>query len=113
MHHTVESMDCVLEGRELTGVELASISKHLVDWPDKARGLGLNEGDIDNIKNDYISTKQQKVAMMRRWKEIHGDKATLKELMEIAEKKGWVNFIREVKKELGYQVDEGGMFLGS
>ena len=91
--------------RELTDLQLASISKHLVEWPEKARGLGLEEGEIDDIKKDYSSSREQKRAMMRRWKEINGDRATLNSLLTVAEQKGWVNFSREVIKTLGYHVD--------
>ena len=95
--------------RELAEVELASISNHLVNWPDKARDLGLSNGEIDTIKNDHHQdTKGQKRAMMRRWKEVYVDKATLRQLLRIAEKKGWVNFTREAMKELGYQVNGDG-----
>ena len=99
------------EDRELTETELASISRHLVEWPDKARDLGLSEGDIDNIKNDCSTTKQQKRAMMRRWKQMYGDRASLRELARTAVRKGWEEkFTVDVAKEMGsYGADKEGM----
>lgn len=90
----------------LTREDIASFSKHLVDWAEKARGLGLEEGEIDEIREDYSKSKLKKRAVLTRWREIQGDKATLKELLMTAEQKGWMNFIDKVAQELGY-VEEG------
>ncbi len=89
--------------RELTGEELASFAKHLVDWPEKARGLGLEESDIDEIREDKNKSRLRKRAVLRRWKEIYGDRATLRELIRIAEQKGWRNFVDKVGRELGLE----------
>ncbi len=77
--------------RELTERDLASISLHLVNWPDKARDLGLSEGEIDNIRNDHHSTQEQKRAMLRRWRDVYADRATFRELRRIAEQCRWGN----------------------
>ena len=89
--------------RELTEAELASIAKHLVEWPDKARDLGLSEGDIDDIKHDHHSSKEQKRATMRRWKTINGNRATLRKFVLTAEQSGWEEKVScDILKQLGY-----------
>ena len=103
--HTVP--DQALDG-ELSTFQLALVSTHLVHWPEKARGLGLSESDIDNIREDNKNYNQsQKSAMMRRWKELYGNRATLRNLAEIAEKNGWEeSFIHDVVKSLGHDVEQ-------
>ena len=97
----------VLDG-ELSDSQLALVSTHLVDWPEKARGLGLSEGDIDDIREDNKNhNRAQKSAMMRRWKELYGDRATLRNLAEIAEKNVWEeSFIYDVLRTLGHDVEQ-------
>ena len=89
-------------------MDLTKISKHLLEWPDKARILGLTESEIEDIREDHRnSNEEQKSAMMRRWGEKYGDLATLGSLLEIAERNGWVEFVRDVCEERGYVGMEG------
>ena len=98
--------------RELSDFEIASISQYFVDWPVKARDLGLDDGDIDNIqRNHQDSYRLQKAVMLRRWKELFGERATLRELVRTAEQRRWGRkFIHDVIEELGYHM-EGNLIV--
>ena len=99
--------DEILDG-QLTFRDLTVISKHILEWSDKARVLGLSESEIENIREDNKNShEQQKSAMMRKWGEKYGEKATLKSLLDIAEHHGWTKFIHDVCKEWGYEINEG------
>ena len=94
--------------RRLTFRELAIISKHILEWPDKARVLGLSESEIENIREDNKNSyEQQKSAMMRKWGEKYGEMATLGSLLDIAERRGWTKYIHDVCKEWGYEINQG------
>ena len=89
--------------RPFTDFELSKISEHLLEWIDKAPAFGLSEGEVEDIREDYrTSSRTQKSAMLRRWREKNGDMANLRELVLIAEQNGWQDFIRNVCLELGY-----------
>lgn len=76
--------------QELTDFQLATISTYLKSWKRKARDLELLESDIQEIKKDNKNSyRAQKAVMMRRWKEMQGDGATLRALIQIAERNGW------------------------
>ena len=94
--------------RPFTDFELSKISKHLLEWIDKAPAFGLSKGEVEDIREDYrTSSRTQKSAMLRRWKEINGDRANLRELVLIAERNGWEEFIRNVCRELGHLEETG------
>ena len=93
-------------GRQFTDHQLADIAKHLLEWEEKAPAFGLSEGEIEDIKEDHkYSHKSQKLSMLRRWKELYGEDANLRNLVIIAEREGWKRFLQAVC--MGYYVDEG------
>ena len=94
--------------RPFTDSELSKISSHLLEWTNKAPAFGLSKGEVEDIREDNkYSHLAQKTAMLRRWKEINGGMANLRELASIAEQNGWQEFIRNVCQELDYDVDDG------
>ncbi len=86
--------------KPLTSDELSIIASEVIEWEEKARGLGLTEAEIDNIQNDFRKSKLQKAAMMMRWKEKMAFKATLRELIAISGTHKWHQFIYKVCKAL-------------
>ncbi len=87
--------------KPFTNADLSIIARLVVEWEDKARGLGLTEAEIDNIQNDfYRNSKMQKAAMMRTWKKKMAFKATLRELIAISGKHKWRQFIYKVCEAL-------------
>ena len=97
-----EVLDKPFRDEELVRIAL----KCLMNWKTKAPAFGLSETDIENINVDNTCNEEKKIAMMRRWKEIYGDKATLRELISISEKNGY-KLATEVCKELGFSRKQG------
>ena len=97
-----EVLDKPFRDEELVRIAL----KCLMNWETKAPAFGLSETDIENINVDNTYNEKKKIAMMRRWKEIYGDKATLRELISISEKNGH-KLAKKVCKELGFSRKQG------
>ena len=58
--------------------------------------LGLTDAEIENIREDHKNSNlMQKVAMMRRWEEKNGERATPRRFLEIAQQNGWEEFIQD------------------
>ena len=99
-----------VQERVFTSKQLVLIADHVLEWPLKARGLGLSESEIENISEDHKgNTRMQKCAMLTKWAEKYGDRANLKELVFIAKQNRWdVKFIRNICRELGYTGKQKG-----
>ena len=98
---------------QLTEQRLANISRSLSEWQLKGIILGLTEGEIEDIREDYKnSNEMQKVAMLRRWAKINGPQATLRNLIEISCQNGLEKFVRDVCVSLGYISKQNGKWLG-
>ena len=88
--------------KPLNSSQLEIIARQILEWREIAIEFDLDENDIENIQEDNKSNHLQKRAMMRRWKEIFGDNATLRELIRIAQRNEWNKFLGKVCKALGY-----------
>ena len=96
----------------LTELRLAKISRSVSEWQLKGTILGLPEGDIEDIREDYKnSNEMQKVAMLRRWAKINGSQATLRNLIEVSCQNGLEKFARDVCVSLGYISKQNGNLL--
>ena len=63
---------------------LELISQHIVDWEALAPYFGLTEADQMAIKQDHSAQYQvQKRAMLWKWIESNGNKATFRKMKEI------------------------------
>ena len=91
----------------LTEQQLAKISRSLSQWQVKGIILGLTEGEIEDIREDYRTNEMQKVAMLRKWAKKNGDQATLRLLIKMACQNDWEKFARSLCKSLGYIKNEG------
>ena len=100
-----------VQERVFTNQQLGLIADHVLEWPHKARGLGLSESEIEDIREDNkFSTRLQKCAMLTKWAEKYGDRANLKELVSIAKQNHWdTKFIQNMCRELGYIGKQRGM----
>ena len=68
---------------------LAEISKKIVDWRFVSPHLGLTEADEFAILGENShSVPAQKIAMLRKWKQNQGTKATYKRLCKVLRKCG-------------------------
>lgn len=89
--------------KPLTDKELSIIAQLMLEWQVKAVSFGVEESEIESIREDHKnSNEMQKLTMMRRWREKCGDQATLRELIMISRRKGWNKFIHKVCQELGH-----------
>ena len=96
----------------LTELRLAKISRSVSEWQLKGTILGLPEGGIEDIREDYKnSNEMQKVAMLRRWAKINGSQATLRNLIEVSCQNGLEKFARDVCVSLGYISKQNGNLL--
>ena len=94
---------------QLTGLQLAKISRSLSEWQLKGAILGLAEEEIEDIREDHKnSNEMQKVAMLRRWAKINGPQATLRNLIEVSCQNGLETFARDVCVSLGYISKQNG-----
>lgn len=90
--------------RPFDDIELVVISKHIVNWQQKARKLGLSESEIENIREDQRhSNELQKENMMMKWKAKNAYKANLQQLMKVEDN----DFIFHVCEELNYLKKDG------
>jgi len=96
----------------LTEQRLARISRSLSQWQLKGCILGLSEGEIEDIREDYKnSNKMQKVAMLRKWAKINGHQATLRNLIEVSCQNGLDKFANDVCVTLGYVSKQSGNLI--
>ena len=95
-----------LLGKSLDSRYLTMISEFLLEWPNKARLLGLTEGEIENIREDNPTNALRKSAVLRRWSRKYGEEATLEALLETADRNRWGDFIQDVCELLGFEVEK-------
>ena len=55
---------------------LNKVSESISRWEDLAPYLGLEEVEIEDIKEEYSSPKRRRQTMLRKWKDRNGAKAT-------------------------------------
>ena len=71
---------------------LVEIARHLTEWEELAPYLDVDEAAVVEIRKDNTGAyRQQKIAFLRRWKEICGDRATYHALKKAAETIGMKN----------------------
>ena len=81
---------------------LARISTHIDDWQAISPFFGLSEADEKAILGSAPhSVPAQKIAMLRKWNQILGTKATYKQLYEVFEQCGRADLMDVVKGLLG------------
>ena len=98
--------------KPLTSRQIAKISKSLSKWQLNGSILGLTEVEMEDIREDHkYSNEMQKVAMLRRWAQIYGPQATLRNLIEASCQNGQEKFATNFCKSLGYISDKNGMDL--
>lgn len=73
---------------------------HSKDWKMLAALLGLSENDIDDIDIDQQFVQDKKMAMLRRWKEVYGHKATYNELLQALSKMQCWKTIKEISNTI-------------
>ena len=57
------------------------IALSITDWRSIAPFLGLEETDEEDIEVMYSTTKTRNIAMLRKWKHLHGSSATYRRLL--------------------------------
>ena len=58
------------------------IALSIIDWRSIAPFLGLEETDEEDIEVMYSTVKTRNIAMLRKWKHLHGSSATYMRLLE-------------------------------
>ena len=79
---------------------LAIISNAVADWRAVSPFLGLTEAEESDILESTHSVPARKIAMMRRWKQKEGAKATYKRLCRVFESCKRVDLVDKVKQVL-------------
>ena len=67
------------------------------DWKDVGRLLGFSEYDPDIVHHENLYAGAESISMFNKWREIFGEKATVKALREALEKKGRKDLSDEVR----------------
>ena len=57
------------------------IALSITDWRSIAPFLGLEEPDEEDIEVMYSTVKTRNIAMLRKWKHLHGSSATYRRLL--------------------------------
>ena len=98
-----------------TDSHLASISDNIADWQAVSPHLGLTEAEETAILGSHPrSVSAQKIAMLRKWKEKQGKKATYKKLCRVFEKckrADHVDLVKQLLAETSSSSDEEGIIL--
>ena len=95
---TRQQLHCDLN-QECSDQDFAEISRSIVEWREIAPFLGLAEADEIAIRDSTPnSVPTQKMAMLRKWKEKLGTKATYKRLCQAFEDCEKGNLVELVKQ---------------
>ena len=70
--------------QQVTDRHLSEIAAEIIDWEALAPYLSLKEAEIEEIKQDFSTSKKQKVGLLRVWRERYGDEATYQCLIQAA-----------------------------
>ena len=101
--------------RKCTERHLANIAQSIASWKEVSPFLGLNQQDEADIQSDNSKNSECKVAMLRRWSELHGEQATYYNLAEAFECVKWrdcIDVLLDLFKELQTE-DSGGKGVAS
>ena len=79
---------------------LNKISGSIARWEELAPYLDLDEVEIEDIKEEHSSQKRRRQAMLGKWKEKNGTKATYRKLAKIFASQGRKNLAEELCKIL-------------
>ena len=92
----VELLDTVV-----TDKDVAIIARdHLVKWEDISPFLDLKHVTDKDIRRTPGGYKEQKKALLKEWKSLHGDRATFRVLIEAAEEAGNMRLADDVRTML-------------
>ena len=89
---------------------LAEIALWIVEWKEVSPFLGLTEAEEIEIVG---SVRTQKIAMLRKWKQKQGSKATYKRLCRAFRKGGLCDLVKKVKELLAEKSDSESSDEGS
>ena len=84
--------------QECSDIHFAEISISIVDWREIAPFLGLTVAEEIVIRDSTNSVPSQKIALLRKWKEKLGTKATYKQLCQAFEACEKYNLVELVKQ---------------
>ena len=88
--------------RQCSQQHLAQISTHINDWQAIAPFLGLSGADeMEILGSAPHSVPAQRMAMLRKWNQKLGTKATYKQLYQVFEQCGRADLMDIVKGLLG------------
>ena len=82
------------------GKHLNKISGSIARWEELTPYLDLDEVEIEDIKEEHSSPKRRRQAMLGKWKEKNGTKATYRKLAKIFASQGRRNLVEELCKIL-------------
>ena len=85
--------------QECSDIHFAEISISIVDWCEIAPFLGLTEAEEIIIRDSTNSVPSRKIAMLRKWKQKFGTKATYKQLclaFDACKKRDLVELVKQL-----------------
>ena len=112
---SVQSLTAEVLEEKLSEFTLTAIAGRMQEWEAKAGLLGLKEADQEVIVKDNISSYNlQKIALMKKWREMCGDQATLRNFLDIAQRNRWAEFRSGMLDDINEAIEKGtGMYEGS
>ena len=87
--------------QQVTDRHLSEIAAEIIDWEALAPYLSLKEAEIEEIKQDFSTSKKQKVGLLRVWRERYGDEATYQCLIQAAQDSHNVKLASHINELLG------------
>ena len=91
---------------------LVKIAKSISDWRAVSPLLGLTEAEESEIFESIHSVAAKKIAMLRKWKQKHGAKATYRRLCRVfddCERADLVDKVKQLLAENNSSSDEEGI----
>jgi len=83
-----------------TDRDLRKLALSVPDWKDVAAFLGLNEVDEKTIEEENKTSLRRRIAVLRKWREKRGKKATYQRLAKAFFEMGNAALIEDVGKVL-------------
>ena len=96
----------------VSDTDVATIAaKHLKKWEELSPFLGLTELHEIEVRNNFEDYSDQKRQALRKWKEIKGDAATYRAIIDAATAMSNEDLVDKVKAMLGTKKRNTGMSI--
>ena len=87
--------------QQITNEIIADIAKFLVRWEKLAPYLGITDAEEEEIRHDCKSYMEEKMCMLRKWRENKANSATYQNLIRAAKRSGNAQLAHQIQEILG------------